>query len=381
MANDSDQERTLPATPKRLADTREEGRTVRSIELAGAAILMFVAVAVWMGGPLWMAQWQAFMRTSLRLEHRDAMDALAPAHRLGQMAWEAVALFAPVAAIVAVAALAGTLAIGGWLFSPSALAVKLERMNPIAAFQRIFSLQGLGEMAKTMTKALLLGIAGAAAAWHYKDAAASLALSALPHALGHTGQILLGSFCMLVVAMLLIAAIDVPFQIWRFHSGLRMSTEEVRREQRETDGDPQLKGRIRKQQREIARRRMMAEVPKADVIVTNPTHYAVALAYREGTMRAPRIVAKGADEVAQVIRELGAKHGVPLLEAPALARALYAHGEIDAEIPVELYGVVAQVLAWVFQLRRHLQGEGVRPEAPHALDVPDGLDPAQGLTS
>jgi flagellar biosynthetic protein FlhB len=187
---------------------------------------------------------------------------------------------------------------------------------------------------------------------------------------------LLTAFCALVLAMVVIASIDVPFQLWRFYSGLRMSAEEVRREQRESEGDPHLKGRIRQLQREMAKRRMMQEVPKADVIVTNPTHYAVALVYREGKMNAPRVVAKGVDQVAQAIRELGVAHKVPVLEAPPLARALYAHGEIDAEIPTELYGVVAQVLAWVFQLRRHMQGEGELPVLPDALEVPAGLDPA-----
>jgi flagellar biosynthesis protein FlhB len=187
---------------------------------------------------------------------------------------------------------------------------------------------------------------------------------------------LLTAFCALVLAMVVIASIDVPFQLWRFYSGLRMSAEEVRREQKESDGNPQIKGRIRQLQREMAKRRMMQEVPKADVIVTNPTHYAVALVYHEGKMNAPRIVAKGVDQVAQAIRELGAQHKVPVLEAPPLARALYAHGEIDREIPAALYSAVAQVLAWVFQLRRHREGEGELPETPAVLEVPPALDPA-----
>lgn len=382
MANEQDQEKTLPATPKRLEDVREEGRTARSPELAGALVLMCVAGAVWLGGPAWIAQWQRFLRAGLRVGHAEAMDIAAPAARLGQLGWEALMLFAPVAAIAAVAGIAGMLAVGGWLFSPKALEVKFERMSPIAAFQRIFSMQGLGELVKTLLKTLLLGAAGAWAVWHFKDSAAGLAVSALPEGLSTTAHMLLMAFCVLVGTMVLIATLDVPFQLWRFHSGIRMSAEEVRREAKESEGDPHVKGRIRQQQREMAKRRMMQEVPKADVIVTNPTHYAVALVYREGKMRAPRIVAKGVDQVAQAIRELGAQHKVPVLEAPPLARALYAHGEIDSEIPVELYGVVAQVLAWVFQLKRHLAGEGDRPDAPVALDVPAELDPAHnGVTT
>jgi flagellar biosynthesis protein FlhB len=376
MANESDQEKTLPATPKRLEEVREEGRTARSPELAGALVLMFIASAVWLGGPAWIAQWRQFLRAGLRMGQREAMDVTAPTVRLAELGWDGLTLFAPVAGIAAVAGIGGMLAVGGWMFSPNALQLKFERMNPLSFFERTFSLAGLGELGKTLLKALLIGAAGTWTAWHFKDAAASLALSALPEALNATGNMLLTAFCALVLAMVVIAALDVPFQLWRFYSGLRMSAEEVRRENRESDGDPHVKARIRRQQREMAKRRMMQEVPKADVIVTNPTHYAVALVYHEGKMNAPRIVAKGADQVAQAIRELGAQHNVPLLEAPPLARALYAHGEIDAEIPAELYGVVAQVLAWVFQLRRHRQGDGELPVLPDALDVPAGLDPA-----
>ncbi len=376
MADDSDQEKTLPATPKRLADTREEGRTARSPELAGALVLLFISGAVWLGGPAWIAQWRQFVRAGLRMGQREAMDVAQPTLRLAELAWDALILFAPVAGIAAVAGIGGTLAVGGWLFSPNALQLKFERMNPMSFFGRVFSLAGLGELGKTILKALLIGAAGAWAAWHFKETSAGLAVTALPQALSATGHMLLTTFLALVLAMVVIASIDVPFQLWRFHSGLRMSAEEVHREHKEAEGNPQVKGRIRQLQRELAKRRMMQEVPKADVIVTNPTHYAVALVYREGKMNAPRIVAKGVDQVAQAIRELGALHKVPVLEAPPLARALYAHGEIDAEIPTELYGVVAQVLAWVFQLRRHLQGEAELPAMPDSLDVPAGLDPA-----
>ena len=378
MANEQDQERNLPATAKRLEEVREEGRTARSTELAGAAVLACIAGAIWMGGPAWIAQWRLFVRAGLRIDRSDVLDAAAPTLRLAEMAWHGAVVFLPVAGIAAAAAIAGTLAVGGWMFSLGALSVKFERMSPLAGFGRMFSVQGMSEMGKTLLKALLLGVAGAWAAWQLKDMAAGLVLTALPQALANTGHILLVAFIALVFAMVLIAALDVPLQLWRFHSGLRMSAEEVRREQRESDGDPHIKSRIRAQQREMSRRRMMSQVPKADVIVTNPTHYAVALAYREGAMGAPRILAMGADHVAQAIRELGQQHGIPLLEAPPLARALYAHGEIDAEIPVELYGVVAQVLAWVFQLKRHMQGEGERPQEPQALEVPPGLDPVDG---
>lgn len=377
MASEQDLEKTLPATPKRLEEAREEGRVARSPELAGALALMVVAGAVWLAGPLWIAHWQRFLRAGLRLSHSEVMDNAAPTLRLAQLSWEAFLLFAPVAGLAALGAIGGMLAVGGWLFAPKAFGLKFDRMSPIAAFERIFSLQGLTELAKTLLKTALIGVAGGLMAWHFTSSAAGLSAAGLPEALRTTGHMLIMSFGALVLAMVLIATVDVPLQLWRYHSGLRMSQEEVRREQRESEGDPHIKSRVRNLQREMAKRRMMQEVPKADVIVTNPTHYAVALVYREGKMRAPRVVAKGVDQVAQAIRELGAQHKVPLLEAPPLARALYAHGELDRDIPVELYGVVAQVLAWVFQLRRHLAGEAEMPAAPVALDVPAGLDPLQ----
>jgi flagellar biosynthetic protein FlhB len=376
MANEQDQERTLPATPKRLEDARSEGRVARSPELAGALTLTVIAGAVWLAGPTWIAHWQRFLRTGLRLSHNEAMEEAAPMLRLTELSWDAFLLFAPVAGLAALGAIGGMLAVGGWLFEPKAFNFNFERMSPLAAFGRIFSLQGLAELGKTLLKTALIGVAGGLMAWHFTSSAAGLSAAYLPEALNTTGHMLTMTFGALVLAMALIAAVDVPMQLWRYYSGLRMSAEEVRREQRESDGDPQIKSRVRNMQREMAKRRMMQEVPKADVIVTNPTHYAVALVYREGKMRAPRVVAKGVDHVAQAIRELGAQHKVPLLEAPPLARALYAHGELDRDIPVELYGVVAQVLAWVFQLRRHLAGEAELPVAPKALEVPADLDPA-----
>jgi flagellar biosynthetic protein FlhB len=187
------------------------------------------------------------------------------------------------------------------------------------------------------------------------------------------------SFLMIAAALAIVAAVDVPFQLWEHGDDLKMSRQELRQEHKESDGNPEIKAAIRKQQREMARRRMMAEVPKASVIVTNPTHYAVALSYEDRTMRAPRVVAKGADLVAAKIRELGEAHNVPVLESPALARAIYAHAEIGEEIPETLYTAVAEILAYVFQLRRHREFGDATPQPPGPIAVPAGLDP-QGAT-
>jgi flagellar biosynthetic protein FlhB len=179
--------------------------------------------------------------------------------------------------------------------------------------------------------------------------------------------------------MVIVVAVDVPFQLWNHARRLRMSRDELRREAKETEGDPQIKARIRSLQREAARKRMMAEVPKADVVVTNPTHYAVALSYRENSMRAPRVVAKGQHLTALRIRELAKDNWVPVVEAPPLARALYRHTELGDEIPETLYTAVAEVLAYVFQLRRfEAEGVGAPPLPPHEFAVPAGLDPQEG---
>jgi flagellar biosynthetic protein FlhB len=182
--------------------------------------------------------------------------------------------------------------------------------------------------------------------------------------------------CMLIVGSLaLIVLIDAPWQLWSHFRKLRMSREDVRQENKESEGDPHVKGRIRQQQRAMARRRMMAQVPGADVVVTNPTHYAVALAYAEGRGSAPRVVAKGSGLVAARIRALAEGHRVPVLSAPPLARALFHHVDLGREIPVELYAAVAQVLAWVYQLRRWNSGQGAEPIVPGGLAVPEGMDP------
>ena len=214
--------------------------------------------------------------------------------------------------------------------------------------------------------------------WSNVDAIVSLSLEAPTAAIGHMGDIIGKVFLLASGAMIFIVVLDLPYQLWNFYNKLKMTKEQLRQEAKESEGDPHVKARIRAQQREVARRRMMAEVPGADVVVTNPTHYAVALKYSEGKMGAPRVVAKGADLVAAKIRELAAEHRVPLLEAPPLARALFRHTEIGDEIPATLYAAVAEVLAYVFQLRHFEKAGGAYPAAPTALPVPPELDPQQG---
>jgi flagellar biosynthetic protein FlhB len=283
-------------------------------------------------------------------------------------------LFLPLVLVLLVAVLVAPVLMGGWLLSGQALQPDFARTNPIKGLGRIFSVTSLAELAKGVAKSLLVGGVGFLVIWHYLPESLSLISQPVHLALAHLGQLLGWTFIFITMAMILIVVLDVPFQLWEYHRKLRMTKEEVRKELKESEGDPQLKARIRALQRESARRRMMSEVPKADVIVTNPTHYAVALRYDEKAMRAPRVVAKGSYLLAQRIRELGEENKVPILRAPPLARALYRHAELDQEIPTALFAAVAEVLAYVYQLRSYNKQGGLKPTAPDTLPVPPEMD-------
>jgi flagellar biosynthetic protein FlhB len=301
-------------------------------------------------------------------------------HVSGQVA-EAALMLAPFLLLIIVATFAGPFLLRGWLFSSKALMPKFSRLNPLTGIKRVVSVQGLVELIKSLVKVGLLGVVAVWLISANLDAIFSLMREPLGLATQHLGDLVGRVFLLASGAMLFIVVLDVPYQLWHHHKQLRMTKEELRQEAKESEGDPYIKGRIRARQREAARRRMMSEVPTADVVVTNPTHYAVALKYSEGTMRAPRVVAKGADAVAATIRELAAEHHVPLLEAPPLARALFRHAELGDEIPATLYAAVAEVLAYVFQLRHFQSVGGAMPVLPVALPVPPELDPAHGGVS
>jgi flagellar biosynthetic protein FlhB len=243
----------------------------------------------------------------------------------------------------------------------------------------MFSSHGLVELVKALVKVGLLGGVAVWLIWSNIDSVFSLSLESPTNAIQHMGDFIGRIFLLISGAMIFIVVLDLPYQIWSFYNKLKMTKEQLRQESKESEGDPHVKARIRAQQREVARRRMMSEIPTADVVVTNPTHYAVALKYSEGKMGAPRVVAKGADAVAARIREMAAEHNVPLLEAPPLARALFRHTELGDEIPATLYAAVAEVLAYVFQLRHFHQVGGAYPNAPTELPVPSELDPQQAI--
>ena len=374
-SQESDLEKTEPATPKKLEKAREDGQVARSPELTTFILLLVAAGGVWFMGSSLMGQLLAVMRNGLRLERELAFDSQLMLPRLAQQVFDASLALLPLFLFLTVAALAAPMLMSGWLFSAKALQPDFKRINPMSGLGRMFSKRSLVELIKALSKALVIGGVGTLILWHSRDAVLSLVSQSVEIGITSMGHLLGLSFFIIAGSMLLIVLIDVPFQIWDHAEQLKMTKEEVRKEMKETEGDPYVKARIRSLQREAARKRMMAEIPKADVIITNPTHYAVALRYQDAAMRAPKVVAKGSHLLAGRIRELAQQHQIPILESPRLARALYHHTELGDEIPETLYTAVAEVLAYVFQLRRYREYGGAVPQLSQELPVPEELDP------
>ncbi|HEY0847031.1 MAG TPA: flagellar biosynthesis protein FlhB [Noviherbaspirillum sp.] len=375
MAEDSDLEKTEPASPRRLEQAREEGDVPRSRELATCTVLLAAGLGFWISGETLVRRLGNVLASGFSFEREHAYDFNQLLMHLGVSLVDVVIGIAPLLGILMLVALASPLLIGGWLFTTKSLQPNFARMNPLSGLGNMFSVRALVELIKAIGKALLVGSIAWVVVSTQIDEMLTLSTEPLATGSAHLGHLLLTGFIAIVSGLVVIALIDAPYQMWHYANKLKMTREELRQESKESDGDPQVKARIRQMQREMARRRMMAEVPTADVVVTNPTHYAVALKYTDGKMRAPKVVAKGTDEVAAKIRELAAEHKVPMLEAPPLARALYRHTELGDEIPAALYTAVAEVLAYVFQLRAYGKNGGTRPVAPEKLDVPPELDP------
>lgn len=382
-ADSSAQEKSLDPTPKRLEDARREGQVARSRDLAHLLMLGAAGGALFFLVRPLMQACRRVMADGLHFDYTAVSDPAAMTQRFFDAMVTALVALAPVLGILLLAAVTAPLTMGGFIFVVKQVEPKWSRLNPLSGIARMFSLRSFVELAKVMLVALLLAVLGTAFLTYRLPEFAALAMSSLPDGLHQTGQLLALGFFTLIAGLLVTAAIDVPFQLFSHHRQLKMSLDEVRREEKEVQGDPHVKARIRSAQREMARKRMMAAVPTADVVVTNPTHYAVALKYVEGQSVAPQVVAKGADALAAKIRELAQDHQVPLLSAPPLARALYRHVDLGAEIPAALYTAVAQVLAYVFQLRRWAAGERavVYPVEPEDIEVPHGLDPGPGLAA
>jgi flagellar biosynthetic protein FlhB len=370
--NEDGQERTESATPKRLEEARRRGQVPRSRELNSAAVTLAAGGALYVMGGRLGAALSGVMRANLSLTPRQALDEhqLIPALS-GAMRMTLEALV-PILGLVVVAAILAPMMLGGWNFSSQALMPDFMRLNPLAGFKRMFSINGLVELAKSIAKFLVVGFVVVLVLRHDAPELLSLGREPIGSAIGHAVSLSGHALISMSSALLLIAGIDVPYQLYSYAKQMRMSREEIRQEAKESDGSPEVKAQIRRMQQEVAQRRMMQDVPKADVIVTNPTHFAVALRYDEKRMRAPVVVAKGADLIAARIREVAAENNVPIFEAPPLARVLHKHVDIGREIPASLYVAVAQVLTYVFQLKAAKKGMAIMPARPD-IAVDEGV--------
>jgi len=365
---ESAQERTELPTQKRRDEARKRGELPRSQDLNTAAVVLVSALGLEFLGARVGSRLCALMSSDLALSRTQALDESRAVAALSGSFLTALNACLPLLGLTVAAALLAPLALGGWNLSPGVLAPDFTRLNPLSGFARMFSARGAMELGKAFTKFLLVALVGVL--FLHSKAGEFLGLGAEPlkSGIAHAFNLLGGSALLQIgAALALIAAIDVPWQLHQHTQRLRMSREELRQELRESEGAPEIKGRIRGLRQRIARRRMMQEVPRADVVITNPTHFAVALRYDERRMRAPTVVAKGADVIATRIREIATEHLVPIFEAPPLARALHANVDIGQEIPASLYVSVAQVLTYIYQLRAARRGGGA-PPAPPSLD-------------
>jgi len=377
MADTSAQDRNLPASQRKLQRAREEGQIARSRDLSHFAAIAAGGAALVAFGPAAARALQEVLAAALRFDAAALATPAAMGERMAALAPLFLAFVAPLGALMMVVALAGALAGGGWVWTLKPLAPNFGKLNPLAGLPRMVSKRQLGDTLKACLLALLLGAMGA---WylsrHLDSFGAALALP-LPTALGHVAGTLTGGVALLVLLLAAFALVDVPLQRHLHMARQKMSHQEAKQEHKELEGNVEIKSKVKALMRERANRRMIAAVPKADLVVMNPTHYAVALKYDDATMAAPRVLAKGADLLAMRIRDAANEHKVPVLQAPPLARALYAHAQIDREIPAALFAAVAQVLAYVYQLRAAIAGRGPQPGDLPPLAVPPELDPHQ----
>jgi flagellar biosynthetic protein FlhB len=371
---ETDQERTEDPTERRKQQAREKGQVARSKEMGTAFVLVSAAIAfMWFGDWLYEGARSVF-QTMFTIDRQQAFDTTkiyeAFGIAFGFIMWPVLIIFA----FVLVATFFGNSWLGGISFSTKAMVPKFSRMNPLNGFKRMFGIQALVELVKAIAKFSVVAVSAFfLLKWQFVDIL-QMSMGQMPNMMAHALDILLWMFLLLCCSIFLIVVIDAPFQLWKHNKDLRMTKQEVKDEHKDTEGSPEVKGRIRRLQMEMANRRMMQEVPKADVVVTNPTHYAVALKYEDGGSQAPVLLAKGTDETAAKIREIALEYDIPLVQSPALARSVYHTTELEKEIPQGLFVAVAQILAYVYQLRLFKQGQAKRPKKPDSESpIPEDL--------
>jgi flagellar biosynthesis protein FlhB len=371
-SEDTSQERTEQATPKRVDEARNKGQVSRSRELSTMATMMASAfLFLFMGQQLSMSL-QNLMRGNFTIERKNIFDDLFVFNAVVDSGRNVLIDFSPFLMTLFVVAFFAPMMVGGWLFSPKALSFKWDKLNPISGIKRLFSVNSLMELLKALAKFVLIVGLAVFLLWHHVYDLLSVGKNGLEPGLIDASGLIIGSFFVICLATVLIASVDVPFQLWNHNKQLKMTKQQLKDEMKDTEGKPEVKAQIRALQQELANRRMMEAIPDADVIITNPTHYAVALNYKPDEMAAPKLVAKGADLVAERIRNLANEHDVMILPSPMLARALYFSTRLNQDIPAGLYLAVAQVLAYVFQLRERVNVSGViKPKPPVDLPIPE----------
>lgn len=372
MAEKDAQDHNLPASQRKIKKAREEGQLPRSRDLPHFVVMAALVLLAGALMPSAVEEWRGVFQQGLRFDAASLARPGAMTSLLADQGLRFVRSVLVIGGTLMLAAIVANLASGGWNFTWKALGPHWKHLDPIGGVGRLFSGQNAGVALKAVALTLVLG---AVAGWVLSERlAAYLGLMAVPleDGLVRAGHLLQGGLVALLIALAVFAAVDLPLQWQLYIRRLRMSRTEVKQEHKETEGSPEIKQRQRQRMREMTRRRMMAAVPTADLVVMNPTHYAVALRYDEGKHAAPFVVAKGADLLALRIRDLAKEHAVPVLQAPALARALYAHAKLDREVPAQLFAAVAQVLAYVLQLKGRIQAGFERAPDPA---VPPGMDP------
>lgn len=369
--NEDGSEKTESASSKKLQDARAKGNLPRSKDLSSALLLIVAAVTIYGTGTLLVRDLSALFNFNFIVERQDLFDLSRMVFHLYESVAAMMDSMFLLMSVLAAAGIIGSIALGGVNFSWEPLLPKLSKMSPIAGIKRMFSMQSLVELFKSIAKVSLVGLVAVLVIHYFLPETLALTFQAVSLSIAHGIDIVIWSFVFVTLALVLIAAIDVPFQIWSHKEKLKMTKQEVKDEFKQQEGDPQVRGRIRQLQRQAAMSRMMSDVPEADVIITNPTHFSVALKYdKTAESAAPIMLAKGGDFIALKIREIGNHYDIPVIQSPDLARAIYRHTEIGDEIPQGLFKVVAQLLAYVYQLRNARTGAPM-PDPMPTLDVPD----------
>lgn len=375
MSDQDSQDKPLPASARKLEKARADGQVVRSKDLGHFMVLLAATGILIALTPMWMDKVSALLSAGLRFDARTVANPDMMVQRLSVWSSSVLMLVIPLAAGIGLASAAASIVSGGWVMSFKVLEPKFSKLNPLTGIGNVFSKQQLVDALKACAMGLVLGGVGCSLLWKLWPDLVNLLAMPLPAAFHEVGQAIRGVLMTMLMVIAFFAVVDLPLQKKMFATRMKMSHQDVKDEFKQQEGNSEVKGRMKQLARERSRKRMLAAVPTADLIVMNPTHYAVALRYDDAAMGAPRVVAKGLDLLAFKIRDIAIESKVPVLEAPPLARALYAHTEVDAEVPMALYSAVAQVLAYVYQLKAAMAGKAPLPRQMPDLDVPKDMDP------